>query len=83
MADNQKFERNRLRFERDNDSKIWEWYDSTVTEADLHMIRTIIASKNSVIRFNGRQYRKDKPITSSQKQALRNVLDAYKVLGGS
>lgn len=82
VADGQRFERGRVKFERDHDSKIWEWYDENLTDADLQMIRAIIASKEAVIRFNGRQYRKDRTITASQKAALQNVLDAYKALGG-
>lgn len=81
VADGQRFERSRVKFERDNDSRIWEWYDESLTDADLQMIKSIIVSKEAVIRFNGRQYRKDKTITASQKAALQNVLDAYKALG--
>ena len=83
VADGQRFERNRVKFERDNNSRIWEWYDENLTDADLQMIKAIISSKEAVIRFNGRQYRKDKTITASQKAALQNVLDAYKALGGT
>jgi len=36
-----------------------------------------------VIRFSGRQYRHDRTITAAEKLALRNVLDAYKVLRGT
>jgi hypothetical protein len=82
VADGQRFERNAVKFERDNNSEIWEWYDENLTDADLQMINAIISSKEAVIRFNGRQYRKDKKITESQKAAMRNVLDAYKALGG-
>lgn len=82
VADGQRFERGRVKFERDHDSKIWEWYDENLTDADLQMIKALIASKEAVIRFNGRQYQKDKTITASQKAALQNALDAYKALGG-
>lgn len=81
-ADDQRFESGRVKFERDHDSEIWEWYDENLTNADLQMIKSIIASKEAVIRFNGRQYRKDNTITASQKAALQNALDAYKALGG-
>jgi len=82
VADGQRFERGPVRFERDHDSMVWEWYDENLSDADLQMIKAIIASKEAVIRFNGRQYRKDKEITASQKAALQNVLYAYKALGG-
>lgn len=82
VADGQRFEHNVVKFERDNDSTIWEWYDENLSESDLTMIRAVIGSKEAIIRFNGRQYRSDKKITSAQKAALQNVLDAYKALGG-
>jgi len=82
VADGQRFERTGTKFERDNDSKIWEWYDENLSASDLQMIKAVIDSKEAVIRFNGRQYRKDKTITSDQKTALQNVLYAYKALGG-
>lgn len=82
VADGQRFERDPVKFERDNRSEIWEWYDESPTDADLQMIQAIVASQEAVIRFNGRQYRKDKTITASQKAALQNVLNAYQALGG-
>lgn len=82
FADSHRFERNRVKFERDNNSEIWEWYDEPLTDADLEMIKAVIVSKESVIRFNGRQYKVDKTITPTQKTALQNVLDAYNALGG-
>jgi hypothetical protein len=83
VADGKRFEYPAATFERDNDSEIWEWYDEPASESDLRMIRAVIESKEALMRLNGRQYRKDKPITAPQKAALRNVLDAYKALGGT
>lgn len=83
VADGRRFERNGVGFERDNDSKIWEWYDESLSQSDLTMIRAVVNSKEAVIRFNGRQYRNDKTITAAQKAALQNVLDAFKALGGN
>lgn len=82
IADGKRFERSAAKFERDHSAKIWEWLDETPTAADLAMIDAIIKSKDAVIRFNGRQYYADRPITAAQKAALQNVLDAYKALGG-
>lgn len=82
VADGQRFDRSGVRFERDNNNMIWEWYDENLSASDLQMIRAVIASKETVIRFNGRQYRKDVTITSAQRAALQNVLDAYTALGG-
>lgn len=83
VADGKRFEKNNAEFERDNDSEIWEWYDESLSDSDIEMIRAVIASKEATIRFIGRQYRKDKPITAAQKTAMRNVLDAYKASGGN
>lgn len=83
VADGNRFEYGPADFERDNDSEIWEWYDEPATSRDLNMIKAVIASRDAVIRFNGRQYRKDRTITSTQKKALQNVLDAYEALGGT
>lgn len=62
-------------WERDNNSKIWEWCDIPLDDRD--MIEAIIKSKKSVIRFDGDKYYDTRTISSSQKQALRNVLRAY------
>lgn len=82
VADGKRFERNQVKFDRDHDSNIWEWYDENLTEADLQMIRAVIDSKEAVIRFHGQKYKNDKIITASQKASLQRVLDAYKALGG-
>lgn len=82
VADGQRFEREKVKFERDNDVSVWEWYDGNVSYADMRMIKAVISSKEAVIRLQGRQYHKDKVITASQKLALQNVLDAYHLIGG-
>ena len=66
---------------RDNgSSSIWEWAEINPDEAHLSQIEEIIKSKKAVIRFYGHQYRDDFTITSTQKRALRNVLNAYEAL---
>lgn len=62
-------------WERDNNSEIWEWCD--ISLVDRGMIEAIIKSKKAVIRFDGDKYYDTRTITSSQKQALLNVLRAY------
>jgi tetratricopeptide (TPR) repeat protein len=62
-------------WERDNNSDIWEWCDIQLD--DRGMIEAIIKSKKAVIRFDGSKYYDTRTITSTQKQALRNVLKAY------
>jgi hypothetical protein len=62
-------------WERDNDSDIWEWMDEPLSDRSL--MEAIIKSKSSVIRFEGTQYYDTRTISSTQKRALRDVLDAY------
>jgi hypothetical protein len=46
------------------------------------MIEAIIGSRSTTIRFIGDQYHADRTISSAQKRAFRNVLNAYEALGG-
>lgn len=70
--------------ETDNGSGgIWEWLDRTVDSDEYEIIKAVANGKNVKIRFVGKQYHKDKTITSKQKLALRNVIDAYEALGGT
>lgn len=62
-------------WERDNDSRIWEWIDETLD--DRAMIEAITNSKSAVIRFDGRQYYDNRTISAAQKKSLRDVLLAY------
>lgn len=70
--------------EKDNGSGgIWEWYDVSMNNRHYVMIKDIISSKSVKIRHNGRQYYKDRTITSKEKQGLQNILNAYEALGGT
>ena len=62
-------------WEKDFDSDIWEWSDEPLSDRSL--IEAIIKSKTSVIRFDGTQYYGTRTISSSQKRALQDVLDAF------
>lgn len=76
-------EQNYGEIETDNGSGgIWEWLDRAVSENELQIMRAVANGKDVKIRFNGKQYKKDKTINSTQKAALRNVLDAFEALGG-
>jgi len=61
---------------------IWEWLDRAVDQNEMKIIKAVANGKDVKIRYVGKQYYKDRTITSSQKRALRNVLDAYEALGG-
>lgn len=62
-------------WERDNDSDIWEWSDEPLNDRSL--IEKIIKSKSAFIRYEGNQYYDNRTISSSQKLALKQILDAY------
>lgn len=62
---------------------IWEWLDRKVGFSEYQIIKAVANGKDVKIRFNGKDYYKDKSITEQQKSALRNVLDAYEALGGT
>lgn len=69
--------------QKDNGSGgIWEWLDRSVTKKELEIMKAVANGKSVKIRFNGKQYYKDKTINSTQKRALRNVLDAFEAMGG-
>lgn len=62
---------------------IWEWLDRKVGFSEYQIIKAVANGKEVKIRFNGKDYYKDKSITEQQKTALRNVLDAYEAIGGT
>ncbi|MEG6507180.1 hypothetical protein [Nitratidesulfovibrio sp. 1201_IL3209] len=71
-------------FERDHTGgTIWEVSDVSPTSVDLYVLREIIKSKETIIRFYGKQYHNDRKMTPAFKKALQEALDAYEVLGGS
>lgn len=63
--------------------EIWEWLDRKVGNSEYQVVEAVANGNDVKIRFNGRDYYKDRSITQQQKAALRNVLDAYEALGGS
>jgi hypothetical protein len=70
--------------ERDNGSGgIWEWYDVVAGSTEREIAEALTKSDHAVIRYQGRQYYRDRTISAGEKRAIRHVLDAYQVLGGS
>jgi hypothetical protein len=68
--------------ERDNSGgNVWEWYDMSPDSYELEMIKEIIKSKSTVLRFSGK-YRADRTLSQAQKKAFENVLLAFETLGG-
>ena len=66
----------------DNDSKVWEWFDTSPNKNEIQLIRAIIKSKKAIMRMEGTKYYKDVTISATQKSALRRVLVIYKGFGG-
>jgi len=62
---------------------ICEWLDRKIGYSEYQIIKAVANGKDVKIRFNGKDYYKDKTITVQQRAALRNVLDAYEALGGT
>ncbi len=65
---------------RDNSSYVWEWATFIDDKNFLPIVEAVITSKEAKIRYEGDQYYKDRTITSTEKQALQNVLDAMDAL---
>jgi len=69
-------------FNRDNNSTIWEWVDVTPDPYQIEVLESLANAKEAVLRFEGMQYRKDVTLSAADKQALRDVLLAYRVMSG-
>lgn len=83
VADGQRYERNNLEFQHESGSgSVWESFDESASDADLTMVKAVISSKEAILRFSGDQHNNDHQISSQEKKALQNVLDAYVASGG-
>ena len=65
------------RFERDNNSDIWEWHDIAPDEGDIFMLRDIANSKKAMVRYQGSKYHADRTLTSKEKSIITKTLDIY------
>ncbi len=69
---------------RDNDyGRVWEYYDGPVSALEYDLLLSIADSKKTIVRHQGREHRYDRTVTAKEKQAIKNVLDAYEALGGT
>ncbi|KAF5059671.1 hypothetical protein DSECCO2_333530 [anaerobic digester metagenome] len=69
---------------RDNDSRtVWEWYDQKVDNQLYTTVLSVINSSSSKVRYVGEHYEQDRVITERERQALKRVLEAYRVIEGS
>jgi len=65
------------KFERDNKSTIWEWSDMPVNQSTLIMLEDMATSKSILIRYEGRQYQKDRKLTSKEISIIKETLSIY------
>lgn len=80
-ADDKVYELGELDFDRDHSSgSVWEWIDIPVK--DHEMLNHWMTAKRVVVRFNGDQYYNDFTLPQSQQTQLREVYQAWKVMGG-
>lgn len=64
-------------FERDNHSEIWEWYDISPNIHQINMLRDIALSDVAKVRYEGRQYHKDRTITDKEKDIIKKTLEIF------
>ena len=68
--------------ETDNGGGIWEWLDRSADSDEFEIMKAIANGKQVKIRFSGKKYHKDRTVTSKEKIAMKNIIDAYEALGG-
>lgn len=67
--------------ERDNDSgDVWEYYDYSPSSSDMEMLEKIANSKETIVRFEGDRYHYDLTVSAEDKAAIKQVVDAYKII---
>lgn len=81
-ADDTVYELDNLKFERDHSSgTVWEWIDMPIE--NHRMLNHCLSAKRVVVRFNGAQYYNDFILPKGQQTQLREVYQAWKVMGGN
>lgn len=67
--------------ERDNGyGGIWEWLDVNAEGQHIEIAKAVANSRKAIIRYDGKQYYKDRVVTATEKQAIRNILAAKQAL---
>lgn len=57
---------------------IYEWFDASLTEAQIHSLRSVCASEEeATVRCYGDTYREDYVLTNSQKSNIITIIDYY------
>lgn len=65
------------RFERDNNSTIWEWMDVSPDDYQIEVLRSLANADEAILRFQGTQYRRDIKLSAKDKKAIREILAAF------
>lgn len=68
--------------ETDNGGGIWEWLDRSADSDEFEIMKAVANGKEVKIRFSGKKYHKDRTVTTKEKVAMKNVINAYEALGG-
>ena len=69
--------------ERDNNSRIWEWFDELVDSHNISIVRKIANAKNVKIKLNGRQYYDTRTVKAKDIASMKKILEFYEALGGT
>ena len=69
--------------ERDHDTNIWEWSDTSVSNGDVAQILNAIKNAKEVkVRFHGSKYNEDKALTPAQIKSITQPIEYFEALGG-
>lgn len=76
MVDDEKFNISG-KWERDHNSKIWEWMDISVKDEEYQILKKIANSKTTKIRYEGTQYHDDRTLTQKEIAIIKKTLEIY------
>ena len=71
------------KIERDNNSTIWEWSDCNPTLTDMSLINALVIAKKVKIKFNGKQYSRNRNLTKKEISYIKRTVQYYRALGGT
>ncbi len=71
------------KMERDNNSRIWEWFDERVDNRNISIVRKIANAKSVKIKLNGRQYYDTRTVKANDIASMKKILSFYEALGGT
>lgn len=60
-----------------NSGTIYEWFDTGLTDSQIHALRSVCAGQETKVRCYGDKYHEDFVLTDSQKANIITILDYY------